>query len=145
MAQNISINYHFTVDWGGTRIGFMEVSGLDIEIEAISYRDGSSKDDSFINIPGLKKFSNIILKRGIVSGDNEFFSWINSKQMGIIEKRDIVISLLNENHEPVVSWKVSQAFPVKYSGPALKANSSEVAIETLELTHEGFSIMTSKK
>ena len=140
MSQRIINRYHFSVEWGGSRIGFMEVSGLDIEIEAVSFREGSNPDDSFRKVPGLRKFSDIILKRGIVKGDNEFFTWINTKQIGTIERRDVRISLLNENHEPIVVWKVQNAFPVKYSGPVLEANGSDLAIETLVLTHEGISV-----
>ncbi len=140
MSQRIFNRYHFSIDWGGSRIGFMEVSGLDIEIEAISFREGSSPEDSFRKVPGLRKFSDIILKRGIVKGDNEFFAWINTKQIGTIERRDITISLLNENHDPVVVWRVQNAFPVKYSGPVLESNGSDAAMETLVLTHEGTTV-----
>jgi phage tail-like protein len=142
MSQNALNRYHFRVDWGGTRIGFMEVSGLDIEIEAVSFRDGGSPDDSFRKMPGLRKYSNVTLKREIVKGDNEFFSWINTKQIGTIERRDVNISLLNEQHNPVVVWKVNNAFPVHYYGPVLAANDSGLAMETLVLTHEGITIET---
>ncbi len=141
-TQNIMNRYHFRVEWGGTRIGFMEVSGLDIEIEAVSFREGSSPEDSSRKLPGLRKFSNITLKRGIVAGDNDFFNWINTKRIGTIERRDVVISLLNENHEPVVTWKVHNAFPVHYYGPVLLSNDGNPAIETLVLTHEGITIET---
>lgn len=140
MAQNAFNVYHFQVQWGGTRTGFSEISGLDIEIETISFREGSSPVDSERKMPGLRKFSNITLKRGLVKGDNEFFEWINTKQMGTIEKRDLVISLLDEQHQPAVTWKVKNAFPVKYTGPVLTANSSEIAIESLEITHEGIAV-----
>ena len=140
MAHSVINRYHFSVDWGGARIGFMEVSGLDIEIEAVSFREGSSPEDSFRKIPGLRKYSNITLKRGIVTGDNDFFNWINTKQIGTIERRDITIRLLNEAHEPVVVWKVKNAFPVNYFGPVLLSNDGDIAIETLVLTHEGISV-----
>jgi phage tail-like protein len=61
--------YHFSVDWGGSNTGFTEVSGLSIFFEAIQYRDGNLKDDISLKIPGLTKFSNIVLKRGIIKGD----------------------------------------------------------------------------
>ncbi len=140
MSQKTFNRYHFSVEWGGSRIGFMEVSGLDIEIEAISFREGSSPEDSFRKVPGLRKFSDISLKRGIVKGDNDFFAWINTKQIGSIERRDVTISLLNENHVSVVVWRVQNAFPVKYAGPVLESNGSDVAIETLVLTHEGITV-----
>ena len=61
--------------------------------------------------------------------------------MGTVQRRDIVINLLNENHEPIVAWRARNAFPCKYSGPQLKADANEVAIETLELAHEGLSVV----
>lgn len=133
--------FHFQVQWGGTRIGFTEVTGLDMQLEAIEYREGSSPQYSKIKMPGLQKFSNITLKRGTFSGDLEFYSWIKTVNLNKIERRDLVISLLNENHEPVVSWKVINAFPVKVQASDLKSDGNEVAIETLELAHEGLDIV----
>ena len=72
-----------------------------------------------------------MLKRGIVAKDNDFFAWINTIKLSKVERRDIVVQLLNENHEPVVVWKIRNAFPVRYSGPVLLANASEVAMEEL--------------
>lgn len=140
MSYNVINRYHFRVEWGGSRIGFAEVSGLDIEIEAVTFRDGNSPEDSFRKMPGLRKFSNITLKRAIERGDNEFFDWINSKQIGNIQRRNITISLLNEAHEPVVVWRVKNAFPVHYYGPVLTATDGNLAMETLILTHEGIII-----
>jgi phage tail-like protein len=137
MSSNVINRYHFRVEWGGSRIGFMEVSGLDIEIEAVSFREGSSPEDSVKKIPGLLKYSNITLKREIIKGDNEFFNWVNTKKIGTIERRDVTISLLNESHEPVVVWKIRNAFPVHYYGPVLASNDSGLAVESLVLTHEG--------
>ena len=142
MSNNVLNRYHFSVDWGGSRIGFMEVSGLDIEIEAVSFRDGSSPEDNFRKMPGLRKYANISLKRAIVKGDNDFFVWINTKQVGAIEKRDISISLLNDEHEPVIVWRVKNAFPVHYIGPVLLSNDSGLAMETLVVTHEGIRVET---
>ena len=65
--------FHFTVEWGGTRIGFSEVTGLTQENQAIEYRDGSFPEYSSIKMPGLRKFTNIVMKRGIVKSDNDFF------------------------------------------------------------------------
>lgn len=132
--------FHFVVDWGGSSVGFTEVSGLTYEIQAIEYRDGASPEYHVSKMPGLQKFSNITLKRGIFSGDNEFFDWLNTVKMNTIERRDLTIKLLNESHEPVMVWKVKNAFPVKMEGPSLKASGNEVAIETVELAHEGFSV-----
>ncbi|HQY07456.1 MAG: phage tail protein [Leptothrix sp. (in: Bacteria)] len=132
--------FHFNVEWGGARIGFSEVTGLTQENQAIEYRDGSFKEYSSIKMPGLRKFSNITLKRGVVKSDNDFFKWLATVKLNQVERRDLTISLLNEEHEPVMVWKVQRAFPVKVEGPQLKASGNEVAIETIELAHEGLEV-----
>ena len=132
---------HFQAEWGGTRIGFSEISGLSIEHDVIEYRDGSSSEYTRIKMPGLSKSSNIVLKRGIIKGDNEFYQWINTINLNQVERRDLTISLLNEEHIPVMVWKVKNAWPVKLEGPVLRSGVSEVAMETLELAHEGITIV----
>lgn len=132
--------FHFRVEWGGARIGFSEVSGLTQENQAIEYRDGSFPEYSSIKMPGLRKFSNITLKRGIIAGDNDFAKWLATIALNKVERRDLTISLLNESHEPVFVWKAHNAFPVKVEGPALKAAGNEVAIESIELAHEGLEL-----
>lgn len=133
--------FHFQVEWGGTRIGFSEVTGLDMQVEAIEYREGSSPTFSKIKMPGLAKYSNITLKRGTFDGDKEFYLWMRTINMNKVERRNLTLSLLNENHEPVLSWKVLNAFPVKVQASDLKADGNEVAIETLELAHEGLDVV----
>jgi phage tail-like protein len=88
-------------------------------------------------MPGIPQFSNITLKRGMFRSDNEFFQWLNTVQLNQIERRDLTISLLNEEHEPVVVWKVKAAWPSKVDGPSLNSTSNEVAVESIELNHEG--------
>ncbi len=134
------VKYHFSVQWGGTRIGFTEVTGLDVETEVVEYREGSSPEFSKLKMPGMKKFSNITLKRGTFEMDNEFYQWWNTIKLNTIERRDITISLLNQEGEPVVTWNVKNAWPVKVQSTDLKADGSEVAIESIELAHEGLTI-----
>ena len=134
------VKFHFQVDWGGTKIGFTEVSGLDVETEVIEYREGSSPEYSKIKMPGMQKFSNITLKRGTFKSDNDFYNWWNTVKLNTIERRDITISLLNESHEPVVTWKIKNAWPSKVQSTDLKSDGNEVAIESIELIHEGLSI-----
>ena len=85
----------------------------------------------------MQKYSNITMKRGTFLGDNEYFSWWNSVKLNTIERRDITISLLNEEHAPVVVWKVKNAFPIKVQSTDLKSDANEVAIESIEIVHEG--------
>ncbi|MFC3161220.1 conserved hypothetical phage tail region protein [Chryseobacterium arachidis] len=140
MPQKIINRYHFSVDWGGNRTEFLEVSGLDMNIDVISVRDGSSKLDSEQKAPGLLRFSDVTLKRAIVKGDNDFFNWIRTKTFGSVERRDVVIKLLDETHTPFIIWKLRNCFPSKYIGPVLVSNDSQVATESLVLTHEGISV-----
>jgi len=139
--------FHFQVDWGGTIMGFTEVSGLDVETEPIEYRHGKSQQYHKTKQPGLTKYSNITLKRGTFQGDNEFFEWWKQNaffQEGnatkSIYRRDITISLLNEAHQAIISWKVINAWPIKVQSTDLKADGNEVAIESIELVHEGLTI-----
>jgi phage tail-like protein len=132
--------FHYSVDWGGTLLTFSEVTGLNIEVQPIEYRDGLSPEFSPVKMPGLKKYGNITLKRGVVAGDNEYFDWLKTIKMNKPERRDITISLLNEEHAPVMVWKVLNAWPTKITSPDLKATGNETAIETLEIAHEGISI-----
>ncbi len=134
------VKFHFSVDWGGTNIGFTEVSGLDMDIEPIEYRHGASPEYTSTKMPGLRKYSNITLKRGSFQSDNEFYEWMNTVKLNTIERRDITISMLNEEHEPVVVWKIKNAWPVKVQSTDLNSTGNEAAIETLELAHEGLVI-----
>ena len=134
--------FHFLVQWGGVRIGFTEVTGLDTQVEVIEYREGSSPEYHKTKMPGIAKYSNIVLKRGTIQGDSDFYKWMNTINLTVVERRDITISLLNETHAPVMTWKAKNSFPVKIQASDLKSDGNEVAIETLEIAHEGLNIMS---
>ena len=141
MAINYPVSvFHFQVEWGGTRIGFTEVSGLTVELQTIDYREGNALEYQVTKMPGIPQYSNITLKRGIYRADNEFFQWLNTVKLNQIERRQLTISLLNEEHEPIVVWKVKECFPCKVEGPSLNSTSNEVAVESIELCHEGLTV-----
>lgn len=140
MAEYPLPKFHFQVDWGGTKIGFTEVTGLEVSTDKIEYRDGASPEYTKIRMPGMQTYGDLTLKRGIFAGDNEFYDWWNTVSLNTIERRDITISLLNENHEPAVVWKVKNAWPTKVTSTNLSSTGNEVAIETLVLTHEGLTM-----
>jgi phage tail-like protein len=140
MAEYPLPKFHFEVQWGGTRIGFTEVSGLEVTTEKIEYRDGASKEYHKVKMPGMQTFGDLTLKRGIFAADNEFYDWWNTVALNTIERRDITISLLNESHEPVVIWKVKNAWPSKVTSTDLNASGNETAIETMVLAHEGLTM-----
>lgn len=141
--------FHFQVEWGDDfRIGFTEISGLDFETEVIEYREGNSKSYSNGKQPGLQKNSNVTLKRGTFEGDYDYYKeWRKTylfqegNKTGSMYRKTVTIKLLNENHEPMVTWKLQNAWPSKVQSTDLKADANEVAIETMELVHEGLEIM----
>ncbi len=133
--------FYYKVTWNGQDVGFSEVSGLTQEHQAIEYRDGLMSGTTLpLKRPGLKKANNITCKRGIIQGNNDLFNWFNNNGAPNVERRDFTITLLNDEGNPVMVWTVSQAWPVKCEGPGLKASGNEIAIESLELVHEGISV-----
>lgn len=146
--------FHFQVEWGegpDFKIGFTEVSGLDFETEVIEYREGSSKKYNKLKQPGLTKYSDVTLKRGTFEGDFGFFNlWKQSyyfqegNKTGSKYRRTVTIKLLNEEHEPIITWKLENAWAKKVQSTDLKADANEVAIETMELAHEGLTILEAK-
>ena len=135
--------FHYKVSWNNTDIGFSDVSGLTQEIQAIEYRDGlMSGNTPSLRRPGIRNVNNITLKRGIVAQNNDLFLWFNNNGAPNVERRDISISLLNDEGDPLMVWNISQAFPVKCEGPGLKATGNDIAIESIELVHEGITVRT---
>jgi phage tail-like protein len=133
--------FHFSVEFGnGVRANCTEVTGLAITCEPIEYRHGYQPDYTPIKMPGMKKYDNITLKKGTFPGDADFYLWLNSAALNTVERRDVIISLLNENHEPVVVWKIKNAWPTKVTSTDLNSTGNEVAIETLEIAHEGLTM-----
>ena len=135
--------FYFSVDIGSrTNIAFQEVSGLDTETQPIDYRHGNSQDFSTVKMPGVAKFPNVTLKKGIFVNDNKFWNWYDQIQMNTIERQPVTIKLLDEKGNPTMIWKLKNAWPTKITSTDLKSDANEVAIETLEIMHEGLTIET---
>ncbi len=134
-------NYNFLIEVSGISDGatargsFSEISGLGVEIDVIEYRTGT-EDITVRKLPGPKKYPNLICKRG-VTGDATFWNWLLTALQGNVQRADVRISLLDESRQEVVRWNVHRAWPCKWVGPDLNAGGADVAIETLELCHEG--------
>jgi phage tail-like protein len=134
--------FHFQVDWGGAKISFTEITGLDMQVELIEYRHSDSKDFNKIKMPGMRKFSNIVLKRGKFERDFDYNAWLDEiANERSATRRDVVIRLLNEKHEPVAAWSATRCFPVKVTAPDLKSDANEIAVESIEIAHEGLRLM----
>lgn len=129
------------VDWGSTtNIPFQEVSGLEIEAQPLSYRHGNSPVFSDINMPGMVKNSAVTMKKGVFAKDNSFWDWYNKIKMNTIERQNVVIKLLDEKGNPTMTWTLNNAWPTKISSTDLKSDGNEVAIESIEIMHEGLTI-----
>ncbi len=134
-------------DGVATRIGFTEVSGLDFETQVIEYREGSNPEYNKLKQPGLTKYSDIVLKRGTILGDYDFYNtWIKSFMFQDVAgklRQTVTIMLLGEDHKPAIIWTVHNAWVSQIKCTDLNANANEVAIETLVLVHEGLTMVTS--
>jgi phage tail-like protein len=137
--------YNFLVSVNGisddgqaVRGSFMEASGLEVEVPSIEYRNGS-EDITVRKIPGLKKFTNITLKRG-VTGDLAFWNWILDAMKGQAQRTEGSIVLLDENRQEVTRWNFKRGWPCKWTGPGLNAKNNEISMETVEICHEGLEI-----
>lgn len=121
---------------GISKAGFREVSGLDAATDAVDYREGDG--DSILKLAGLKKFSNITLKRGITD-DKDLWKWRTMVMDGKIKdaRKDGQIILLDDEGNEAAEWTFTAGWPTKWTGPTFNATANEVAIDTIEIAHEG--------
>ncbi len=135
--------FYFQVKWDSQVMSFQEISGLDVQSEEIKYRHGDSPEFSVIKMPGMKKVGNVTMKKGVFKSDNKFWDWFNQIKMNTIKRLPVTISLLDETGAPTMVWTLANAWPTKITGTDLKAEGNEVAIETIEIVHEGLTIANS--
>jgi phage tail-like protein len=132
--------FNFVVDFGDQTIAaFSEASGLTAEGDSVDYREGNFPENHVRKLVGLRKFSNITLKRGYTRND-KLWQWYANIAAGTADRRDGMIILQDEAHNPVLRWRIRAAWVNKIEGPSLKASGNEVALESVELCHEGLSI-----
>lgn len=121
------------------RGAFSEVGGLTADGDSVDYREGSDMQPNVRKLSGLRKFVNLTLKRGYTQ-DRSLWQWYVNVMNGVDDRRNVTIVLLNERREPVLRWHVENAWINKIEGPSLKASSNDVAMESLELVHEGLTL-----
>jgi phage tail-like protein len=115
--------------------GFSECSGLEATLEVQDHQEGG-RNGAVLRFPTRIKWTNLTLKRGMGRG-MELWDWFYGFATGTGFRKDGVITLQNERHEPHTVWGFRRGLPVKYSGPTLNAAQSTVAVESLEIAHEG--------
>jgi phage tail-like protein len=132
-------NFLIEID-GVTTAGFSEASGLTSDTNIMEYRDGDEALPATVRkLPGLIKFGNITLKRGYTQ-DITLWTWRQTVLNGTPQRTTGTVTLLNEARQPVLSWTFTQGWPTKLEGPGLNGKTSEVAIEVLEIAHEGLTV-----
>jgi phage tail-like protein len=132
--QDPFLNFNFRVEIDGIQVAaFHECSGLDSSIDVIEHREGGGP---IRKLPGNTKFSNIVLKRG-VTDNHDLYDLHQAAIDGTINRKNGSIILLDRAEQEVARWNFEQAWPAKWVGPSLTAEGNDVAIETLELAHEG--------
>jgi phage tail-like protein len=132
--------FHFEVKWDSGVMHVQEVSGLDAEAQPIEYRGGESPQFKVNKMPGIKKFSDVTLKKGVFKNDNKLWDWFNDIKMNVIRRRTVTISLLDETGMPTMAWTLASAWPTKITGTDLKSEDNEVSVETIVFAHEGLTV-----
>ena len=134
--------FRFEVTWDSTVMSFQEVSGLDFESQPIQYRAGNSKEFALAKMPGLKKFTNVTLKKGMSHSDNEPLTWFTQVKTNPVKRKSVTISLLDESGKPVMTWLLTNAWPTKLTSADLRSTPDDLAIETLEIAYEALTIVS---
>jgi phage tail-like protein len=138
MATSYPFNrFRYKVEIDGIgEAGFSEVTGFDASIDVIEYRTGDEKAGTPGKSPGLRRYSNVTLRWG-TTDSKSVYQWMEAWIEKAAERNDVTVSLLDDEGAEIASWIITAAWPVKYIVPELNSLSSEIAIETLELAHEG--------
>ena len=132
--------FNFLVDLGiGLKGGFTEASGLSVQIEVESIKEGGVNDFEHKLFKGIK-YSDITLKRGLI--DWELWNWCEDVINGKIERKNGVIYLQDRSGNNIKGWSFYDAIPIKWEGPTFNASSNNIASETLVLAHRGISKVT---
>jgi phage tail-like protein len=143
-AQSTSVwplpKFHFQVEWDSEQMSFQEVSGLDFDVQIKEYRNNDSPQFSTIKMPGIRKFGNVTMKKGVLKSDNKFWDWFNEIKMNTIKRKTVTIKLLDEAGTPTMTWTLANAWPTKITCSDMKSDGNEVAVESIEIVHEGITI-----
>jgi len=133
--------FNFLVEIDGvTRAGFTECSGLTSDTDAIDYREGADLALNVRKLPGLRKFTNVILKRGYTD-NKELAEWRKRICNGAKDRRNADIILLDEARNEVLRWRIREAWISKWESGPFNAKTNDVVIETAELMHEGLEMV----
>ena len=130
------VNFNFLVEIDGIARGaFHEASGFDATVDVIEHREGGQNTTTY-KVPGLTKHGNITLRWGLTD-DKSLDDWHQQVVDGDIVRKNGSIVVLNRKGEEIARWNFFRAWPTKYTLPNFNAEGNDIAIQTLELAHEG--------
>ena len=133
--------FNFLIEIDGIpRAGFMECSGLTTDNDAIDYREGADKAMNVRKLPGLRKYTNVVLKRGYTQ-DKSLWEWRKAIINGKVQRRSADVILLDEDRNEVLRWRIHEAWISKWDSGAFNAKTNDVVVETAELVHEGLELV----
>lgn len=133
-------SFNFIVDIQGMRAGFSEITGLTTETDIIEYREGNY-DLTMHKLPGKPKYTQIVLKRGFTDS-TDLWEWRKKVIQGQTQRLSGTITLRGESGQAALVWKFYEGWPSKWEGPAFNAKTNDIAIESLEIAHEGVELET---
>ena len=138
-ADDVSVSsLSVTIEFDGMPTAtFSSVEGLSVEITVVEYREGGNNEFTR-KLPGVRKYPNLVLKQGYDGHPSALQQWALRLAAGANERKNAVISLYGAKGELVSTYQVHNAWPTKWTGPTLNGDSNEVAIETIEIAHDGF-------
>ena len=125
--------FRYKATIGGDDIAFSEISGLNVGYESTEYKEATAEGVRTILVAGQRDVPTVTLKRGLFEKSLQLYDWLNGLNTDDFEKKDVVISMLNNNNEAVMTWTITNAFPTKFEGPSLDAKSNDVTFQSLEI------------
>lgn len=138
--------WNYKVEIGSDTVSFSEVSGLDIAFDTTTYKESPTTSGipgpRVMHMPAQGTPVNITMRKGVVRERSlaALYRWISTIKINQVEKKDVFIRLCDDNGDAVISWKVTNAFPTRLEAPTFDANSTDVAIESMELMGDGVQI-----
>jgi phage tail-like protein len=132
---------HFLVRIGGNQTPVGEVSGIEVTVGVLDVQEGSDLATG-LRQPGQTSYSNLVLKRPLTK-DATLWQWMQTTSQGVSNPVDLMVVMLDTRENPVIEWLFRNAFPVRWTGPSFNARTNDLAVETLEIAHSGFTMSLS--
>lgn len=141
-SPNPYVAYNFKVEFSGIQAAAFTECILPVaSIEVIEYREGADPMENIHKLPGLVRYGNLVLKRGLANS-MVLWGWFSSFATGTGTPQQVTVTLRDSGGVPVIKWEFSNAWPIKYESPPLGGKTNALAIETLELAVEGMKMMS---